>query len=226
LGRLPQRPRPGRPERPLELGDALGVVVPWDTPARLTAAAWSALYTHSIHTIISLRTDGPEAILRQLKDENMPDAAARPPDVTTLQSAIEDLGDTGFLKKWAVTDLWDTPPYYAGALRRWPQRHAAVMRAIAQARPGGVLFHCIRGHDRTGLIALLLLALAGVAPDDILADYELSVDPARDALLAREGKSTREVILSTLADFDTDAYLREGGLSPADLAALRARLLT
>jgi hypothetical protein len=47
-------------------------------------------------------------------------------------------------------------------------------------------FHCIRGHDRTGIIALLLLALVGVTPDEIIADYELSPDPERDELLARE----------------------------------------
>jgi protein-tyrosine phosphatase len=99
------------------------------------------------------------------------------------------------------------------------------MRAIAQAQPGGVLFHCIRGHDRTGIIALLLLALAGVAPDDIVADYELSLDPERDALLARQGTSTREVILATLAGLDAEAYLRAGGLSEADLVAVRGRLL-
>jgi protein tyrosine/serine phosphatase len=48
------------------------------------------------------------------------------------------------------------------------------------------VFHCIRGHDRTGIIALLLLALVVVTPDEIIADYELSPDPERDELLVRE----------------------------------------
>jgi protein-tyrosine phosphatase len=49
-----------------------------------------------------------------------------------------------------------------------------ALRAIAEAAPGGVVFHCGGGRDRTGLIALLLLALADVEPNEIVADYELS----------------------------------------------------
>jgi protein-tyrosine phosphatase len=72
---------------------------------------------------------------------------------------------------------------------------------------------------------LLLLALAGVSPEDILADYELSVDPVREEILAGEHTTTREVIFSTLEQLDVDAYLRAGGLSEVDLAAVRACLL-
>ena len=35
-----------------------GAVVRSDTPARLTATGWSALYAYGIRTIITLRTDG------------------------------------------------------------------------------------------------------------------------------------------------------------------------
>jgi hypothetical protein len=72
---------------------------------------------------------------------------------------------------------------------------------------------------------MLLLALAGVAPEDILADYELSPDLERDELLAREHTSVHDVILGTLAWLDVDAYLLGGGLSPDDLAVMRKRLL-
>jgi protein-tyrosine phosphatase len=146
-------------------------------------------------------------------------------DIKTVQVAIEDVTDKEFVQHWASTDLWSTPLYYRDALQRWPERHAAAISAIAQAQPGGVLFHCIRGVDRTGIIALLLLALAGVTPDDILADYELSSDPDREALLAREHSSVRDAVLGALAGLDIDSYLRRGGVSQADLAAVRRRLL-
>jgi protein-tyrosine phosphatase len=192
-----------------------GAVVRSDHPARLTADGWSALYAHGIRTIISLRTHG--------LFEYVPDKASRPADITTIEVAIEDFTDACFLKQWAETGLWSTPLYYSDALKRWPERHIAAIRAIAQAQPGGVLFHCIRGHDRTGIIALLLLALAGVSPEDILADYELSVDPVREEILAGEHTTTRQVIISTLEGLNVDAYLRAGGLSEVDLAAVRAR---
>jgi len=194
-----------------------GVVVRSDTPSRLSETGWSALYAYGIRTIITLRTDGME--------EDELDFKPPYPDLVRVQVAIEDVTDTDFVDQWVSTSYWGTPLYYKDALRRWPERHAAVISAIAQARPGGVLFHCIRGHDRTGIIALLLLALVGVRPDDIVADYELSLDPKRDELLEREHSSVRDSILSTLEGLNIDSYLRMGGVSQADLVAVRKRLL-
>jgi hypothetical protein len=124
-----------------------------------------------------------------------------------------------------MNDLWCTPLYYRDALKCWPERHAVAIAAVARAQPGGVLLHCIRGVDRTGIVTLLLLASVGVTVDDIVADYELSVDPEREVLLAHEHTSTRDVLLTTLASLDIESYLREGGLSQTDLDAVRARLL-
>jgi protein-tyrosine phosphatase len=194
-----------------------GAVVRSDNPSKLTATGWSALYAHGIRTIVSLRTHG--------QTEDVPDTAPRPSDLTTVQVAVEDLTDAAFVQQWVVSDLWCTPLYYRDALRRWPERHAAAIAAVAHARPGGVLIHCGRGNDRTGIIAMLLLALVGVAPDDIAADYELSPDPQRDELLTREHTSARDAILATLAWLNVDTYLRAGGLSQVDLAAVRTRLL-
>lgn len=146
-------------------------------------------------------------------------------EIAVVQVEIEDITDNEFVQKWARTGLWSTPLYYEDALRRWPERHAAAISAIARAQPGGILFHCIRGHDRTGTIALILLALAGVSPDEIIADYELSPDPERDEILAREHTSVREVINTILEGVDMESYLRIGGVSQDNLDALRRRLL-
>jgi protein-tyrosine phosphatase len=192
-------------------------IVRSDSPGKLTEAGWSELYAYGIRTIITLRTYG------MVEDElNM---TPRYSDIATLQVAIEDITDTEFVQQWVISNLWGTPLYYHYALQRWPERHAAAISAIARARPGGVLFHCIRGNDRTGIIALLLLALAGVTPDDIIADYELSPDPDRDELLARQHSSVQEAILSALAGLNIDSYLHMGGVSQDDLAAVRKRLL-
>ena len=101
-----------------------------------------------------------------------------------------------------------------------------------------MLFHCVGGRDRTGLIALLLLALAGVAPEDIAADHALSdervaavyaqrgmdADVDLEPLLAAEGTSGREVIVS-VAELEIEQRLREGGLGDDEVAAIRARLV-
>ncbi|MBN1564574.1 MAG: tyrosine-protein phosphatase [Anaerolineae bacterium] len=196
-----------------------GAVVRSDHPARLTAEGWSALHAHGVRTIISLGTEG--------MTEDKPDTAPRPGDITTVSVNIEDVTDhtSEFVQRWGTSDLWCTPLYYRDALKHWPERHANALKAIAHAQPGGVLFHCVRGVDRTGIVALLLLALVGVEADDIIADYELSVDPEREKLLAGENTTTREVLLNTLAALDVETYLRKGGMSQADLDALRARFL-
>ena len=192
-------------------------VVRSDTPARLSPTGWSALHAYGIRTIITLRTVGMV--------DNELDFTSPYPDLMNIQAPIEDLTDKEFLQKWAATDMWCTPLYFTDALQRWPQRHAAVISAIARAEPGAVLFHCIRGHDRTGIISLLLLALVGVTPDEIITDYLLSADQERDDLLAAKGTSVREVLLSTLGRLDVESYLGKGGVSGADLAAVRKRLI-
>jgi protein-tyrosine phosphatase len=166
-----------------------GAVVRSDHPSNLTTTGWTSLYAHGIRTIISLRTHG--------QAEDASDIAPRPSDLVTLQLAIEDITDADFLQQWVNSDLWCTPLYYRDALRRWPERHVAVIAAIARAQPGGVLIHCRRGNDRTGIITLLLLALVGVPAEDIAADYELSPDPERAELLAREHTIAHDVILYT-----------------------------
>jgi hypothetical protein len=193
-------------------------IVRADSPARLTEAGWSALYAYGIRTIITLRTVG---MVEPELDFSSPYA-----DITVVQAAIEDITDQEFLQQWAATNLWGTPLYFKDALRRWPERHAAVISAVARAQPGGVLFHCIRGTDRTGIIALLLLALAGVTPDDIIADYEISIPyPERDELLARQNSSVRAAILGALAWLNIDSNLSLGGVSQDELAAVRQRFL-
>ncbi|MBN1812173.1 MAG: tyrosine-protein phosphatase [Anaerolineae bacterium] len=194
-----------------------GAIVRSDTPARLTAAGWSAMYAYGVRTVVTLHTHGME--------EDELDITSPYSNVRTVKVAIEDVTDREFARRWASSDLWCTPLYYQDALRRWPERHAAAVSAIAGARPGGVLFHCARGQDRTGIITLLLLALAGVAQDEIVADYELTPDPVRDELLAREHTSAHDVILGTLAWLDVEPYLLAGGASQEDLAAVRKRLL-
>lgn len=47
----------------------------------------------------------------------------------------------------------------------------ACFRFIAEAPEGCVLFHCAVGKDRTGILAMLLLSLAGVDKWDIVTNY-------------------------------------------------------
>jgi len=196
----------------------------------LSAAGWAALIEHGVRTIIDLRND----------DERLPDAALRPSDVTTVHVPLDGVEDREFWDVWDCGPQFGTPLYYRPHLDRFPERSVAALSAIARAKPGGVAVHCAGGRDRTGQVAILLLALVGVAPRDIAADYELSTEHLRaryaarrepdesvalEEFLARRGTTAAELIIATLADCDIEAILRDAGLNDHELVALRDRLL-
>ncbi|MGY1697973.1 tyrosine-protein phosphatase [Geodermatophilus sp. SYSU D00814] len=119
-------------------------------------------------------------------------------------------------------------------------RVAAVVTALARTAPGGVLFHCAAGRDRTGLVTLLLLALADVEPEAVAEDYTLSVEPLRrlaallgrpdeqpalERVLTAHGTTARSSLLATLEELDVASYLTAAGVSEDDLATLRDRLV-
>ncbi len=49
-----------------------------------------------------------------------------------------------------------------------------ALKVVAEAPEGAVLYHCFLGKDRTGIFTLMLLTIAGVDEDDIVADYQLT----------------------------------------------------
>lgn len=214
----------------------------------VTEAGWQMAHEAGVRTIIDLRNEDeirPGAnrqLTRLAGSAAFPAAepAAQPTGMTRTEVPIDDVADTGFWKYLNRERLNGTPLYYLPFLQRKPQRCAAVITALAQAAPGGVIFHCGAGRDRTGLVTLLLLALAGVEPQTIADDYALSTDsvralfggmgeqdqgPAIEAELARRGTTTRGAILATLDGFDAHQYLLTAGVSPANLTAIQYRLV-
>ena len=204
-----------------------GAVARSEAPDGFTAAGWVALKEHGIRTIVDLREPDERRLL---------EAAG---DLDVVHVPLDDLGDTAFWADWR--DGADaTPLYYRAFLERRPERCAAALAAVARARPGGVLVHCAGGRDRTGLVTMVLLRLAGVPEDEIVADYlhsyprltplwaargETDDGPLIHALLAERGTTPEAAMRTALDGLDADAVLRAGGLTDADLDALRRRIL-
>jgi protein-tyrosine phosphatase len=179
----------------------------------LSKEEWAALHELGVRTLIDLRNDDERA------------AAPRPDGITGIHLPLDGSDDRDFWDEWAADWRFGTPVYYGPHIGRFPERSLAVLTTIAYARPGGVLYHCMGGRDRTGMITMLVLALAGVSAEDIAADYELSAGLCDDAEgvtegLSRAGTTARAELLRTLEALDLDS------LVAADLrAALRLRLL-
>ena len=198
-----------------------GAVVRSDSPSQLTDDGWRALQQHGICTIVDLRHDS----------ERKADAERPVGEVQTIHVPLEDMSDEEFWQHWIKYNC--TPMYYESFLQRSPQRVAAVFAAIGQARPGGVLVHCGIGRDRTGLIALLLLALVGVDHAQIVRDYGLSEhclarhdeQSKINELLAKENTTASDVLRSLLGSLDVEQFLLDAGLAPSDIHSLRTRLV-
>jgi protein tyrosine/serine phosphatase len=208
----------------------LGTLVRSDSLDRLDEQGWAAVEAHGIRTVIDLRNES----------EIGADVVPRPASIETLNIPLDVAEDRDFWDVWENGPRFSTPLYYRPHLERFPERSAEVIGAIAQAPPGGVVFHCQGGRDRSGQIAMLALALAGVEPNEIAADYARSGERLHPLYLSRgeedeaqmiadflrtQGTTAPDLIVELLAALDVEATLLAAGLSEADLTALRRRLL-
>ena len=135
--------------------------------------------------------------------------------------------------------------HYLGYLERRPDSVVAALRAISAAE-GAVVVHCAAGKDRTGTIVGLVLLVAGVTPEAVIADYAASAERVPRILerLARhpayaanlEGKTvaqqqpraeTMRLLVEALdREGGAEAWLHQHGWTDEDSQRLRAKLLS
>jgi protein-tyrosine phosphatase len=203
-------------------------VVRMEAPTRLSENGWKAAWAYGVRTVVDLRNP----------DEREPDLAPRPAGLTTVDAPLDPVG-TPFYEQWTKIDNLGSPLHYPAMLAEHPKPVVAAVRTIANAAPGCVVFHCAGGKDRTGLLALVLLTLAGAAPDEIIADYLLTYDRMKQRydelgfrdqlttvteLLAARNTTIEASLTSTITSLKMPGFLLDNGLSDTELAALRARL--
>jgi protein-tyrosine phosphatase len=200
-----------------------------DDLAQLTPEGVRALSDYGIGTILDLR---------------WPEEAARAPcplPATVQQIRYERISLlTRTEDEWRLRSREPTKELWKCAVLQHVRAELRrVLAFIAAAPPGPLLFHCVAGKDRTGLLAALLLALADVQPDAIAHDYALSAQMLREGYLGRYPHIEAPRILDALrcpeeaaynmlryleAAGGVRAYLAQIGLSPEEIARLRARL--
>ena len=216
-----------------------GVVVRADSVRRLTEAGWQSLVDYGIRRILDLR-------LESELDEDPP--GDLPVEVVHV-SFLEDVPverQIEIFQRWidAPDDVTATRDGYLEMLETYRGNVAAAISAVAGAPAGGVLVHCMGGKDRTGLVAALLLRLAGVSVADIAADYGLSaenikplwqvwVEGAGDEnereLRRRLSASPAEAMAQVLETLERERgsvrqYLLDAGASEQELDDVIARL--
>jgi protein-tyrosine phosphatase len=225
-----------------------GAMIRCADPCLVTAAGWRSAVDAGFRTVLDLRNDDeaePGAhpavtlVAGTFSATSPAPVAPRPAEIRSLRVPLDDIEDVGFWRPLNEQGLNGTPLYYRPFVEAKAGRIAAALTAMACAGPGGIIFHCGGGRDRAGLISLLVLALAGVTPAAIAADYELSLGqidpliaamghPQREsdmrAFLMRRGTTVRASILDLLGGLDVSRLLGEAGMADAHIAALRSRL--
>ena len=217
-----------------------GAYVRADNVDRLTDAGWRALVEYGVRTVVDLRIADEREVEPPL---DLPIVALHTPLVPNLTHP--DWGEIHALLL-AVEPPESTRVVYLEFLERYRDRFGHVVAAIASAdEQGSVLFYCMAGKDRTGLIAALLLSVAGVERRAIAEDYALSgpnlrplldvwietaIDENERVLRARIGAAPAEAMLDVLETLDVqyggaEQYLRGAGVTDEQLGCIRARLV-
>ncbi len=143
-------------------------------------------------------------------------------------------------------DSADRIEHYLDYLRLAGPAVAQALRVLAQPTTGPALFHCAAGKDRTGVLAALLLSIAGVDREAIVADYAQTNERIHlvNARLAQRPSYNRptapltpdqlscrpEVMRGFLAGIDASwggpaAWAHDAGLTESDLGTLRRSLV-
>ncbi|HEY2578196.1 MAG TPA: tyrosine-protein phosphatase [Streptosporangiaceae bacterium] len=193
----------------------------------VTAAGWEQLRASGIRTIVDLRQPGERSL----------DSSPRPDWITTVAMDLHGLdGNWEFWKEYWEKDLMGTALPFLSQLKEMPERAGAALSAIVNGQPGGVLFHCVGGRDRCGMITMLLLMVADTDIDEIAEDYLESdrVDaiyddpccpddkPDPEEVCRRFGTTSEEAFRKVVTSLDLDKFLAESGMSPSDQLAFRS----
>ena len=205
------------------------VLIRSDHVGRLTPVGREELRNYGVTTVLDLRSaaeilrspnpfadgDGPRYVHRELIDD----------------AHMNNLGEAG--------DMYQR---YLFILKERQRAFGDIFTLLAEAEDG-VVFHCFAGKDRTGLVAALLLSLAGVAPEHIAADfgetdqqlakqYEVWISEApadkRDAF-REELRCPPDRILGVLDFIETrwggvDGYMEASGVTPDNIDRLSSKL--
>ena len=215
-----------------------GVVYRSDALYSLNHTDWSTLEARGVRHVIDLRSHSEWESRGRFRDDLFPAVVHHFPvlDIPWSDDETPDLDTAYEFLLWAYPEM----------VRKGGHRLAAAVEAIANLDAPAVV-NCAAGKDRTGLVAMLLLAVVGVPAEVIVADFELSNDGlvrlrkwaeshdsnlmerlgnAPAAFLEADGRALRDLMLRWSNEHGSMRdFARHLGVSEAALLRLQARFV-
>lgn len=204
-----------------------------DVPRPMSSDALAYLSAFPVRLSVDLRTSGerkkhPSALSGQkgIKELHIP--------------MIEDDQMDLFFTQFDPSSKTILGDFYIYLLDHNGRQIAAVLQSLSEVGDGTALYHCQQGKDRTGIISALLLMLAGVGDEDIVANYEISFSYIKSSVLPimdRYPDHMKQILRSDYPNMEkmlnhfyqhhhsAQDYLQNAGCSPATLEILRSKLI-
>ncbi|MBW4094389.1 MAG: tyrosine-protein phosphatase [Acidobacteria bacterium] len=201
---------------------------------RLTELGWQQVWASGVRSVVDLRN--PQEQSRRDTDPVVD--AAHFARFSIVNCPTEDPANEEF--RAVCVPYLNHPRSYADNLRLFPELVTGVFHQLAHA-DGAVVIHCSAGRDRSGLIATMMLKLAGATQSTIAQQYEESVrginawhkispikHPYEKFMTEEQLQPWLSERVAALADFsaelNVEGYLLRHSLAQTDLAALKDRL--
>jgi len=140
-----------------------------NTFADATEADLEFLLEYGINKVIDLRTKS--------EVEKSPNPASKHPGFTYENIDLIGKGPDGVLSfnyEDVDIDEYSLGESYVNMVTTNKRLKQVFDIMLEGLNDGGALFHCTAGKDRTGVVSMLLLGLAGVSKEDIIANYQVS----------------------------------------------------
>ena len=205
-----------------------------DNLRSLTAAGQEAMVAYGVTDVIDLRSES------EVASSPSPFAAQEPfagPAPTYTHLALVD--DITMRKLGEASDMFHR---YLMMLEHRADAFKGIFTALARTE-GAAVFHCFAGKDRTGMVAAMSLALAGVDVDSIAADYAetdaqmatryeewlAAAPPEQLAEMREDLRCPPERIVGVLEHIDrrwggVEGYLETAGMPATEITTLRSKL--
>lgn len=197
--------------------------------SKLNASDLDYLSNYGIHTVIDLRAKNEVDLA---EDATMHDSRFYNIKLPFMPAVTIEADATKLMDTIRLSDIYIS-------IINAKEIVYSVLKAIADVKENGILFHCSAGKDRTGVLAMLLLMIAHVEKQDIIASYQQTFyywmeDPEIQKLYKQHPSkmlhSDEEEILRVyeflLSKYESiEQYCTYIGLNECDIEKIRCKLV-